>query len=312
MIDNNLYYKFHTSTTDAWNAMISGCKNAKKTIYLEEYVLNPDKIGSSFVEVLSQKAREGLKVKLLLDWYGCRDFKKSQQLCSLIDAGVEVEFFREPKWEWLVRSPRLFPRDHRKLLILDETTVFVGGVCIYDEITNWRDTMVEISGPITKQFLHIFHHMWQLVKNNKSDLKIHPNFESTNDFSVYANAPNLNENHFSTELLKRIRNATDSIKLTSPYFTPNSELLYALKDALSRNVKLEILLSNYSKYAPYVVGKAQCGKLIEQGAHIYYYEPTMLHLKMMIIDEDWSAIGSCNLDGLSIHHNHEVMLVSNE
>ncbi len=310
MTDSTPQYQFHTSTTDAWHAMLKACSDAKKSIYLEEYILSPDTIGTAFVDVLSRKAQEGLTVKLLLDWYGCRDLKKSEQYQRLLDSGVQVHFFRPPKWDWLMKSPRLFPRDHRKLLILDDAITFVGGVCIYDNITHWRDTMVELSGSITEQFLHTFHRMWQKVEGDERDITANPSFETSSGFSVYANAPDSNENHFVDKLIDRIKSAKHSIKLTSPYFTPGEKLLPVMQDALSRNVKLEILLSNYSKYLPYVVGKMQCGRLIEHGAHIYYYEPTMLHLKMMIIDSEWSAIGSCNLDGLSIHHNQEVMLVS--
>ena len=110
--------------------------------------------------------------------------------------------------------------------------------------------------------------------------------------------------------LNQIRKATRSIQLATPYFSPSDTLVELLKAATKRGVKVEILLSEYSSYPTYVTGKKIAGELIRSAIHIYYYQPTMLHLKMMVIDEDWAAIGSCNLDGLSLYKNQEAMIVA--
>jgi len=250
MTDNDLQYQFHTDTTQAWDAMLHACSDAQTSIYLEEFILAPDTIGTAFVDVFIRKAQEGLTVKLILDWYGCKELKWSEQYQRLVDGGVEVAFFRPPSWKWLFKNPNLFPRDHRKLLIIDEHVTFVGGVCIYDDITHWRDTMVELSGSITQQFLHIFNRMWEKIEGDETTITAHPGFETHTGFSVYANAPDSDESHFTDALIEQMEGATNSIKLATPYFTPGSKLLPALEAALARGVKVEILLSNYSKYAP--------------------------------------------------------------
>lgn len=309
---HNKKFDFYTTTTTSWEAMLEACAQAQTEICLEEFILNPDEIGRKFVSVLSEKAKSGLQVRVLLDWWGCRAFKGSVEHHKLIQGGAYVEFFREPSTSWLQGFQEIFPRDHRKLLIVDQQVVFVGGVCIYDDIINWRDTMVRLEGVLVPQFIHIFDQTWKKTLHEKPEIKAHPEFETCDQFSVYANAPDSDEYNFTEAFIGKINKAKKSISLTTPYFTPIPKLMDALEAALERGVSVEIILSNYSKYAPYVVGKYMAGELIRKGAKIYYYEPIMIHLKMMVIDDDWSAIGSCNLDGLSIHQNQEVMLISTE
>lgn len=294
--------------------MLKSISEAKESVDLEEFILEQGDIGEEFLSLLEKRCNEGIKIRLLLDWWGCKKFARSERCAELIAKGLDIRFFRPPEWNWLTSSPRLLPRDHRKILIIDKQTSYIGGVCIYDDITNWRDTMLELTEPLTQQLNHIFENTWDKTDPNKdeSQIKAHPNFETVENFSVFANAPDSSEHHFTDLLIDTIYNSNESVRLVTPYFTPGKRLLPALHDALNRGVKVEILLSDYSKYAPYVVGKRICGELIQNGAYIYYYKPTMLHLKMMLIDDKWAAIGSCNLDGLSIHQNQEAMLVSHD
>lgn len=288
--------------------MLQACADARSSIRFEQYVLDPDTIGKRFIHMFIRKAHEGVSVQLLLDWYGSRALYASDEVKRMTDAGIHIRFFRPPSPAWLLRGPRLLPRDHRKMLMIDDRTTFIGGVCVYDATTDWRDTMIELSGTITQQCLHIFNQTWLKISQDECSIKAHPDFETDMHVSVYANAPDSDEHLFTDALIEKIYHATDHIILATPYFTPGRTLLPALTDALKRGVRLDIILSDQSKYAPYVVGKALCGTLIQQGACIYYYKPSMLHLKMMIIDHTWAAIGSCNLDGLSMHRNQEVML----
>ncbi|MAR56264.1 MAG: hypothetical protein CMM93_03695 [Rickettsiales bacterium] len=303
---------FYTSTESAWEAMLQLCESAQSTIDLEEYILESDVIGKRFCEVFLQKAKEGIKIRLLLDWWGCRPFFHSSEYKELLAAGVEIRPYRAPNASWIRIPVPITPRDHRKVLIVDDERVMAGGVCIYDKIRGWRDTMVTLNGDITEQFQYIFNQTWRKTDNENSVVKIHPNFEASSDssFSVYANAPDADEHYFTDTLIWRIDHAQHSIRMTTPYFTPGHRLYPALINALERGINVEIILSDYSKYMTYVVGKRIAGELARKGAHIYYYQPSMLHLKMMIIDEEWSAIGSCNLDGLSLHRNQEAMLCS--
>jgi len=311
-ISEKLILAYHTHTSDAWEAMLAACAAAEQTIDVEEFVFQPDPIGERFAEVFINRAKAGVKVRLLLDWWGCKKLIGTDLLTRLTENGVDVRFFRPPSWSWVIKAPRFFPRDHRKIFIIDDTLAYTGGVCIQDSYRDWRDTMVKVRGTLVDQLKHIFDQTWHKTYGAEEEIKAHPDFTDAKNFSVYANAPDSGEHNYSNLLIKKLDNAEKSIRLVTPYFTPGDHLLTKLNEALARGVSVEIILSNYSKYAPYVVGKMLSGDLIKRGAKIYYFEPTMLHLKVMIIDGNWSALGSCNLDGLSLNHNQEVMIASDD
>ncbi len=298
--------------------MMKSCFTAEKSIYLEQFILQPDEIGCEFINAFIDRAKEGIEVSLILDWWGCRELFKSELVTKMRNAGVTVRAFHPPShsWLWLQKGP--LPRDHRKLLIIDEKSAFIGGVCMYDDIRNWRDTMVEIDGGIAAQITHIFKQTCHKIDirngllDSANTVPTHPHFETHEDYSIYANAPDADEHYFSTKLIEKIENSENSIKLTTPYFTPGKDLTTAITNAAKKGIKVEIVVSAHSKYAPHVVGQLLSARFISAGVDFYYYHPQMLHLKMMIIDDNWGAIGSCNLDGLSLHQNQESMLVSTD
>lgn len=320
----NDFYRFHTSCQSSWEAMLSRIDEASHSIYLEEFILLPDKIGMRFLNALYKKASEGVKVKVLLDWFGCKtpfwfDCEKplrNKHLKDFSHPNLEIIFYNEPNKNWFFGSSNFLPRDHRKLLIIDEKILFIGGVCIYDKITNWRDTMVEMTkSHVVKTAVNLFNANYDGVLNHGSGAKImHNRLDeySDTDFKILAHCPNSNENQFFDYLKERIENAVHNIRLTTPYFSANGNVMKLLKAAAKRGIKVELILSKYSEYHIYVVGKHKIDELIKENIHIYYYNPSMMHLKMMIIDGKWGAIGSCNLDNLSLKHNEEIMLVSED
>ncbi len=304
-------YKFHHTVTGAWDAMIDACRGAEHSIDLEEYILLPGEIGDRFMNVLAAKASSGVRVRLLLDWWGCRDLLKSDKVDSLRAHGVEISFYRPPSLSSL--SPlKFFPRNHRKVLIVDGERSFAGGVCIFDDITDWRDSMVEYDGEVTTQLGRLFETTWNFTTKGTPIEKGGVDFSDRHAHAVIANAPHTNNADFTKLFREKLEKAHTRVRLSTPYFAPVKSILEPLFALLERGVTLEIILSDYSKYAPYVVGKKLCGPLIERGAQIYYYEPSMLHLKQVIIDDSWCALGSFNLDGLSIRQNEEVMVTTGD
>ncbi len=311
MQDDNNSYNFHTSTTTSWEAMLNACEQATTSIHLEEYVLDPDRIGTRFIECFIRKAREGVSVKLLLDGWGSKDTSESSLLDKMKDANIDVNFYN-PATVGKLLSGNALPRDHRKLLLIDKTKAFIGGVCLYDNIREWRDTMIEIEGDTVDEIAELMHDTWLRAKGQEIPLKKVYHHDNVDDVvtSIYAHTPTTDDKVFFHTLLQKINQAKHSVYITTPYFTPCNQLYPALQEAAKRGVEVKAILSDYSKYAPYVVGKYQAGDLIRDGVQIYYYKPCMYHLKMMIIDSKWAAIGSYNMDGLSKYHNEEVMLVT--
>ncbi|WP_417450080.1 phospholipase D-like domain-containing protein [Kordiimonas sp.] len=304
-------YRFHHTVTGAWRAMLGACKEAKTSIDLEEFIMLPDEIGRRFTDTLCASAERGVRVRLLLDWWGSREMKSSSQLRRLKESGVAVSFYRPPSLKTLA-PVKFFPRNHRKVLIVDKQTAFAGGVCIFDNIRDWRDSMVEFNGDVTDQLLTLFNTTWNFVNDGTPIEEKGIDFSGERPYAIIANAPHTRNTDFTKAFRRQLKNAQQRVRLCTPYFSPIGEVLDPLFDLLDRGVELELILSDYSKYAPYVVGKKLCGQLIERGAQIYYYEPSMLHLKQVIIDDSWGAIGSFNLDGLSIRQNEEVMITTGD
>ena len=304
-------YRFHHTVTGAWEAMLEACKGAEKSIDLEEYIMLPGDIGDRFTNILADRARAGVKVRLLLDWWGCKDFYSSDLPKRLRAAGAEVAFYRPPSLASL--SPvRFFPRNHRKVLIVDKKTTFAGGVCIFDNIRDWRDSMVEFDGEVSDQLLTLFNSTWDFVTRGIPVAENGVNFSTNRPYAVIANAPHTNNTNFTKLFREKLHKAHRRVRLSTPYFSPVGAVLKPLFDLLDRGIELELILSDYSKYAPYVVGKKLCGPLIERGAKVHYYQPSMLHLKQVIVDDSWCAIGSFSLDGLSMRQNEEVMITTGD
>lgn len=301
---------YYHSTVSAWEAMLEACEKARETIDIEEFVLDPDKIGGRFIDVLTRKAREGVRVRLILDWFGCKKLALSKERKRLEEAVSELLFYHPPRALWLY-PPNIVPRDHRKILITDNDTAFIGGVCIYDEISDWRDTMIRFEGPAARCLSRLYEDCRAALKGGAVRTESVYKDDDT-PFTIYANTP-FSGNAVFTDLLKsKIKEAQSHIRLTTPYFVPSPDVTEAFTEAAARGVDIEIILSDYSKYSAYASGKRHALHYIRAGMRIYYYKPAMMHLKQITVDGTWGAIGSFNLDGLSILRNEEAMAASEE
>jgi len=311
MKDYKQSLKYYSPSTIALDEMLEACTQAKHSIQVEEFVLIEDEVGEKFINVFEERAKAGIGVQLLLDGWGSKELLNSQRLKKMKKAGVKVAFYRPFKW-W--KPWEILPRDHRKIFIIDEESAFIGGVCLYDEVKYWHDMMVKVSLPLAAQFTYIFSQSWKQIEQlGEIEISSHPEFETNDSLSIYANSPETEDHDFTDKLLEKIDSSQQSIQLVSPYFTPSRKVIRALKKALNRGIDVKIFLSNkLDKAPPYYVAKQLSGTLINMGAKIYYYQPNVIHLKAMVIDDSWAAMGSCNLDGLSIHHNREAMLIGTE
>ena len=301
--------KFHSPSTTALQAMYEACKKAEQSIQVEEYILADDSVGQRFIALFIRKAQLGVSVQLLLDGWGSKELLKSEKLEMMRAAGVEVMVYRDVQWpKCLSRS--VLPRDHRKLVIVDRKIAFIGGVCLFEKVSEWHDMMIEVTGGLLQQLLYVFEQSW--AQEYMGDVVMedsHPPFETTPGLTIHANAPESDQFYFTQVFYNHIANATRSITFTSPYFTPTDTVLELLSAAVERGVEVTIILSTkLDSIPPYYVAKQLTGKLIQQGVNIRYYTPCPIHMKAVIVDDRWAALGSCNIDGLSIHHNREVML----
>jgi len=306
-------WKFYTATNEAWEAMLLACKNAQHSILLEQYIFDNDSIGKKFVEVLINKAKQGVKIKLILDTAGSYYIYNSTLAKEMLDSGIEIRF-------WNIISPwrikKIFSwyfRDHRKILIVDEIIGFTGGVGLDSEMTGWRDTLVEIRGNIVNEMIRVWLEMWNLTLEKGPIARFIATRKYTKEFEFITNAPYFGKRFLYHALIDALRDAKESIIITTPYFLPDNRLIRILKIKARRGVEVKIILPNINDVA--VVGLAShtyYDDLIKSGVEIYHYEPTILHAKTIIVDKSWATLGSMNMDNLSFVYNHEANIISTE
>lgn len=292
--------------------MKEACLNARVSIDIEQFILEKDDIGSEFLEILIQKRKAGIKIRILCDMVGSYDLFSSSIPDSLKSIDVDIRFWNIVK-PWRVRSSlSWFFRDHRKMLIVDQKIGFIGGVGISGDFKIWRDTHVKVSGPVTLEMARSFEEMWNATHHIRSEVnQISPNKNYASDFSLVTNSPLLRKRFFYHDLVSMIRNAKNSIYITTPYFIPDRRIRRALRSAAKRGVETIILIPKRSNHIwADRAGRSYFEKLLQNKVLIFRYGGEMLHAKTVVIDGVWASVGSFNIDSLSIRFNYEANLVS--
>lgn len=305
-------WKFYLTSAEAWEAMILACEAAKTSIDFEEFIFENDKVGARFAEVLSRKAREGVRVRLLVDMVGSLFLIGAPIVNQMREAGVEVVFF-SPVRPWKFLRFKVWPlRDHRKLMVVDRHAAFVGGVCIGEQYTHWRDTLVQVEGEVVVHVQAAFDHMWWTAQKDSNKVFRFPEHRTTEDgFRVLTNAPHFRQQFINSTFLDMVRHAKQYVYLTTPYFVPDRKFFRVLRLAARRGVDVRLLIPERSDH-PYVdlASRAHFRKALKAGMRIYLYSKTMLHAKTVVVDGEWSSVGSSNIDNLSSFSNYELNLSS--
>ena len=298
-------------------SMLAAIRAARKTIDFETYIYWSGDIGKAFADALSERARAGVRVHVLLDWVG-----SSKMEANLVDelksAGVEIQKYHPPHWSHLGRMNN---RTHRKLLVVDGAIGFTGGVGIADKWTgdaqdpdHWRDTHFRVEGPVVAQMQGVFMDNW--IKTSGAVLHGAEYFpglatvQGGGPAQVFSSSPTGGSASMELMYLMAITAAKRTIRLSSSYFVPNDLAVNTMVQAMKRGVKLQIIVPGAHTDTETVRGasKARWGKLLEAGAEIYEYEPTMYHCKVMIVDEFMVSTGSTNFDDRSFRLNDEANL----
>lgn len=303
-------WKFYLNGKDSWEAMLTDCEAATKTIDIEQYIFNPDSIGDRFIKLLEEKRKHGIKIRIFCDAVGSYSLKKSNALESLEKQGIQVRFFNPVK-PWRVGNfSSWFLRDHRKLLIIDRNILHTGGVGIDDRMTNWRDTNVRLEGEVAREASAIFEQVWRAPR--RKFLKFNPRISEETEFSFLVNSPRYKSRYIYKSLLKAIKNAKNYLYITTPYFVPSIRIFRALNKAARRGVDVRLLLPESSDvYVADIAAGSYFALALRAGVKIYLYDPNfVLHSKTAICDNNWGSVGSANLDNLSMLFNHEGNIVS--
>ena len=297
-------------------AMLEAIRSAKKSITFETYIYWSGTVGQAFADALCERARNGVKVHVLLDWVGSQKMT-AEYLKAMEDAGVEIRKYHAPRWYTL---DKLNNRTHRKLLVVDGKTGFTGGVGIADEWSgnaqdpdHWRDTHYRIAGPAVAQMQAAFADNWVKVSGAILDGPAYfpplaaagPHFAQ-----VFKSSPDGGAESMHLMYLLSITAAQKSIDLSMAYFVPDTLASEALIAALRRGVKVRIILPGKHIDTELVrdASRATWGPILEAGAEIYEYQPTMFHCKVLVVDGLWTSVGSTNFDGRSFRLNDEANL----
>ena len=297
-------------------AMLAAVRSAQRTITFETYIYWSGEIGREMAEALEERARAGVKVKVLIDWAGSIKMEDSL-LDQMKEAGVEVHQYRPLKWYNL---GRLNNRTHRKLLIIDGRVGFTGGVGIADQWTghaqdpeHWRDVHFRIEGPVVAQMQAAFNDNWikttGVVLNGEDYF---PPLEAAGDMDahMFVASPTGGSESMHLMYLMAIAAAERTIDLEAAYFVPDPLMMQALQAARHRGVRVRVIVpgKHIDSETVRLASKAHWGDLLLAGVEIHEYQPTMMHNKLLVVDGLLTSVGSTNFDIRSFRLNDEASL----
>lgn len=320
MLTANNEVKLLINGEEKFPELILAIENAKSHIHLEYYIYENDITGNDVAEMLIKKAKEGLEVRFMYDDFGSHSLGKSF-IKKLTDAGVQTAPFYKIKWFALAN--RINYRNHRKIVIIDGLTGFVGGINMSDKYRNdlkskhtlfWRDTHLLMKGQATSYLQYLFICDWNFCSNNKLTYNetyfptVSQNQTITNELiQIAASGPDSSQPVIFYSLLEAIGSAKKSIYITSPYFIPGESLMDALIIAIQSGLDVKILIpGNSDSKMVNAAASAYYTELLQYGAKIYKYNKGFVHAKTMVIDDDLAIIGSANMDYRSFDLNFEV------
>ena len=302
-----------------FDELLKSLSKAKKSINIQFYIFKNDDIGTKILNILEEKAKSGVEVRLLYDSVGSRSLNR-EVLKSLVDAGGKIgEFF--PSWLKLININMNF-RNHRKIVVIDNEVGFVGGFNVGDEYLGkdkkfgyWRDTHIKFRGSAVRDLNLRFLADWRYATKEEIDLR-HV-LEIDNDcirpanigMQILSSGPDFSD-RFEIKLayLKMIQKAKDYLYIQSPYLIIDKSIADSLKLAATSGVDVRIMIPGKGDH-PFVywANLVYAGELLEFGVKIYHYDKNaFLHAKTVVIDDEICSIGTANMDTRSFELNFEV------
>lgn len=295
---------------DLYGAMLRDIAHATEEIRLESYIFAGDEVGWRFAKALAERVRAGVRVRVHVDAAGAWFEGTDKLFRHLRDAGVEARWFN--RWRW--RDPWHYNRrNHRKLLVIDETALYVGGFNIHRESSRtqvgnrrWRDVHLRLTGSLVTQAVARFDELW-----DGRPTRTVPPWQGPH--RLIPNATRACRRVLHCLYLDALTAAVDSIAIATPYFVPDRRFRAALARAARRGVDVRVLLPAQSdqplaQWASHVLARP----LARRGVQFFAYRPRMLHAKVTLIDADWGMVGSANADYRSFFINRELNFISHD
>ncbi|HWA10849.1 MAG TPA: phospholipase D-like domain-containing protein [Opitutaceae bacterium] len=297
-------------------AMLAAIRGAQKTITLETYIWAPGKISDEFIAALSERARAGVKVHVLMDGMGTLKFRHEDRV-RMQSAGIELLIYGREHWYDI--KPNISHRTHRKLLIVDGRIGFTGGMCIDDHWMGnadspkvWRETQVRVEGPVVRQMQAVFASNW--LQTTARLLQGEDYFPKTGTpgtslAQCIKSGPGEGTENARLSYFCAIAAARKTIDIGNAYFVPDDLAVTMLIAARQRGVRVRIVVPaiNDSRFGR-AVSRSRWGPLLAAGVEFYEYLPAMYHAKTMVVDNVLVTVGSANFDNRSFTINDEVAL----
>ena len=308
--------QFFTNGEEMWQQMLEDLKRAEKFIFLEYYIVDEGLMWDSILEVLEEKAAQGVEVKMLYDDIGCMVTLPGDYTVHLRSKGIDAHKFNKVIPRMTVAYNN---RDHRKILVIDGQISYTGGINLADEYINhierfghWKDSGIRIDGPATQAFTRLFLMNWYINRGEISDFDQY-HLENQTRFGSglcipYGSGP---KPIYKTKVGKivyqnLINQAEDFVYITTPYLIIDYDLTEDIKNAAMRGVDVRIV----TPYIPdkkliQLVTRGSYPDLLSAGVRIFEYTPGFIHSKQMIVDDRFAAVGTINLDYRSLVHHYE-------
>lgn len=300
--------------------MLEAIARAEYQVELELYLVEAGACAEAMVRALAEAAERGVRVRCLFDDYGSLAFTLGLRR-RLIEAGVELRFYNRLSWRRWVRN---LYRDHRKILLVDQSLAVVGGTGVTDEFWapgeerfEWHEVMVRISGPLVLDWQLLFDRQW-LANAQRAAWKPLAPFglprlprvpPAGQGLGRVAYADARQHRDILRSLVRALNSGQRRVWLATPYFLPTWKVRRSLRRAANRGIDVRLLLTGPRTDHPSVryAGHRYYPRLLRAGVQIFEYQPCFLHLKMVLID-DWVSIGSCNFDHWNLRFNLEANL----
>ena len=297
-------------------ALHEAIAGAKHHLHLEYYIFEPDQTGTPLRDALVTKAREGVRVRLLLDAVGSAKLSKSF-LAPLVDAGVEVSWFHPVKLRWIWR-PRINLRNHRKIVVVDGCVAFTGGINITDEENEavnpkaFHDLHLRLEGSIVRWLQLAFLEDWHYATGTAlRDEKLWPEpREGTMLAHALPSGPDSVWESIHRVKVEAIHQADKRVWLVTPYFVPGEAARMALTSAAMRGLDVRVVVPARSdSILVSAAARSYYDELLASGVRVFEYQPRMLHSKALLVDDDTCVVGSANFDHRSFRLNFELSLL---
>ena len=308
--------QFFASGEEMWQQMLKDLKRAEKFIFLEYYIVEEGLMWDSMLEILEEKAAQGVEVKMLYDDIGCMVTLPGDYTVYLRSKGIDAHKFNKVIPRMTVAYNN---RDHRKILVIDGQISYTGGINLADEYINhierfghWKDSGIRIDGPATQAFTRLFLMNWYINRGEISDFDQY-HLENQTRFGSglcipYGSGPKPIYQMKVGKIVYQnlINQAEDFVYITTPYLIIDYDLTEDIKNAAMRGVDVRIVTPHIpDKKLIQLVTRGAYPDLLSAGVRIFEYTPGFIHSKQMIVDDRFAAVGTINLDYRSLVHHYE-------